>query len=504
MATIMLLVLVLVVGIIMPLAERSRRRRRDERLSALAPTLGAGPPTDVAVPWSTRPQRGAEFTWRGVRAALVVEPWGRYDVNWLVLRGPSLPRVYARRETALDRLGKRLSLNRETQTGDPGFDARVYLETDDPEELVRRTLGFPAPRAAVEALLAMQPHVRLGPDAAAVRVGGTAGEMPPREEVERALEALSALVTAVPPIDPRELPAPSRRPGDLMATAAFVAFVVTLFGLYVLPVGYVDYRSPLLPGDQDKAASVMGLAWLLLIPATWLRVRGHSRSFRNFLSVVLCSVMPLLILGPEAIFMANAALDGSGAVARDVTIVRQRLGGGKVDHRYLSVRWWDTSHRDVELQVSAATFRRFHVGDVMTVRTRAGAFGWPWAERLDLRSAAPSLAFAARVRSVSGSARASVGAACAFAVSRRPTRAGYQCQTELRCGGVWLYGSDTRGFFDCTFDQAAGLVSGADPSGTRGDGDPGLTIDSRAGTMSVWDDSSSGAWRVELDVGLAR
>ncbi len=504
MATIMLLVLVLVVGIIMPLAERSRRRRRDERLSTYAPTLGAGPPTDITVPWSTRPQRGAEFTWRGLRAALVVEPWGRYEVNWVVLRGPSLPRIYARRETGLDRLGKRLGLNRETQTGDAGFDARVYLETDDPEALVQRALGSAEARAAVEALLAMQPYVRLGPDAAAVRVGGTLGVMPPREEVERALEALSALVTAVPAIDPRDLPAPSRRPGDVMATVAFAAFVVTLFGLYVLPIGYVDYRSPLLPADQDKAASVMGLVWLLLIPATWLRVRGHSRSFRNFLTVVLCSVPALLVLGPEVLFLANAAFDGSDAVAREAMIVRRHRGGGKVEHRYLDVRWWDEPHRVVEMQVSAATFRGLNTGDLMTLQTHAGAFGWPWTERLDLRRAAPSLAFTARVRSISGPARATVGATCAFAVSRRPTRAGYQCQTEVRCGGVWLYGGDTRGFFDCTFDEQRALVSGADPSGTRIDRDPGLSIDSHAGTMAIWDDPSHGSWRVELDVGLVR
>jgi len=38
-----------------------------------------------------------------------------------------------RRETSVDRSGKRLGLNREVQTGDRDFDAYIYLETDDTE-----------------------------------------------------------------------------------------------------------------------------------------------------------------------------------------------------------------------------------------------------------------------------------------------------------------------------------------------------------------------------------
>src|SRR5579884_2188817 len=51
------------------------------------------------------------------------------------------PAIVLRRETAIDRFGKRLGLNRELEVGDPVFDAAVYIETDSPEGDVKRTLA---------------------------------------------------------------------------------------------------------------------------------------------------------------------------------------------------------------------------------------------------------------------------------------------------------------------------------------------------------------------------
>lgn len=505
MAVIMFVVLVLTFGVVMPLAQRSRRRRREERLQQVATSLGVGPPVDVAVPWGTEPLRGVEFPWQGVRAAFVYEAWGRYELGWVMLRDASLPRIYARRETAIDRVGKRLGLNREVQTGDPDFDAKVYLETDESDALVQRAMGSPAMRLAVGALVAgAQPYVRLGPGAIAQRLGSDWGPVPKPDELAQALRALSTVAVAAPRIDPADLPAPSRGRGDVAATAAVAAFAVALFGVYVLPIGYADYRSPLRGEDQDVVAKAMLLVWFALVPATWWWVRGHSRSFRNFLTVVLLSWIPLLTLGPGAIFLANAIFDRGPTTTHEVAILRRRVTSRKVDHRHLYVRWWDAPHDEVDLEVSAATFRGIHTGDLVTVRARPGAFGWPWAESIALRRAAPSVRLTARVRAVTGPAPVTVGAACAFRVSRRPTRAGYECQTELRCGGSRLYGSDTRGFFACTFDDDPPLVTGGDPTTSRGDQNPAMSIDTREGTMAVWDDTPRGAWHVDLDVGPAR
>ncbi len=501
-AAILLVTLALVFVVVMPLTNRVRRRRRDKHLTALAHTLGAEGPRDVAVPWWASPQRGVEFAWRGKRAAFVVCPEGRYDLGWLLLLcDVTMPRIHARRETSVDRLGKRLGLNREVQTGDAGFDGRVYLETDEAEALVKRAFATPATRAAVEVLLAGEhPNARLGPGAVAVRLGRDDGTPPHKDDIDHALEGLSALAETIPSIDPADVPAPRRMRGDVMAFVSAVAFVVSLFAMFALPVGYTDYRSPLLPSDQHTARAWTFGVWLLLVPATWLWVRGHSRSFRNFLGVAMLGFFPLVVLGTETLFLVNALFDRSTATPHDVTIARRRTATRKSDHRYLYIPWWDDHHDEVELEVSAATFHGLHEGDVMTVFVHAGALGWPWSERMVRRRAAPSMVFSARVRAITGHAPVAVGARCSLRVARRPTPVGYRCQMDARCGEARLYGSDTHGYFACTFDREAGSVVGSDSATSRADHDPAMSMDSRAGTLSVWDDRRRGAWRVDLDL----
>lgn len=499
-AVIMLASLVFTFGLVVPLAGLSRRRRRDRQLKALAPALGADGPTDVAVPWERRPQRGLALEWRGHRAALVSQAVGRYEAWWVLLLGPSLPRVYVRPETGWDRAGKTLGLNREAQTGDFDFDAGVYLETDESDETVRRALDRPAMREALRAMLTGgYPYVRLGPGAVAARIGHSLNAAPAPEELERALQGIAAVAASAPSIDPSEIRAPSRMRGDLVAAVTSFAFMACLVGFYVVPLGYVDYDSPLRAGDRSVAASASFAASVGLIPLSWAWMRGHSRSFRNFLTTVILGVLPVLLLGTEALYLANALLDGGARTGHEVVISRRRAYTGKYEHRYLYIPWWDAPHAETELEVSRATYQRFHPGDAVVVASGSGALGWPWAEGIELRRASPSHAVTATVRSVTGQAPVPAGAACAFRVSRRPPERGVEwCQTQIVCGGVTLYGSDSRGYFRCAFTDAPPAVSGRDGQTSASDRDPAMQMDTRAGTLSLWDQTPRVTWRVDL------
>jgi hypothetical protein len=499
-AIIMFASLVLTFGLAMPLAGLSRRRRRDRLLRELAPSLGADGPTDVAVPWERRPQRGLELQWRGHRAALVSQPVGRYESYWVLLLGPSLPRIYVRPETSWDRAGKTLGLNREAQTGDFDFDAGVYLETDEPDETVRRALDRPAMREALRAMLTGgHPYVRLGPGAVAARIGHSLNAAPAPEALERALQGLAAVAASAPSIDPSEIRAPSRMRGDLVALVMSLAFMASLVGFYAVPLGYVDYDSPLRSGDQAAAAAVSLAAWLALFPLSWAWMRGHSRSFRNFLTTVILGVLPVMLLGTEALYLANALLDGGAGSAHEVVISRRRAYTRKYEHRYLYIPWWDAPHAETEMEVSRSTYQRFHPGDAVVVTARPGALGWPWAERIELRRASPSHAVTATVRAVTGQAPVAAGAACAFRVSRRPPEQGVEwCQTQIVCGGVTLYGSESRGYFRCAFTDAPPAVSGGDDQTSASDRDPAMRMDTRAGTLSVWDQTPRVTYRVDL------
>ena len=61
--------------------------------------------------------------------------------------------VVVRRETSIDRLGKKLRINREVQTGDAAFDAAAYVESDAPDADVERVLGSAEVRRRAYALL---------------------------------------------------------------------------------------------------------------------------------------------------------------------------------------------------------------------------------------------------------------------------------------------------------------------------------------------------------------
>lgn len=499
-AVIMLVTLLFTFGVVMPLASLSRRRQRDRLLQGLAPALGAAGPTDVTVPWEKGPQRGLDLQWRGHRAALVSLALGRYESYWVLLLGPSLPRIYVRPETGWDRAGKTLGLNREAQTGDFDFDAGVYLETDESDETVRRALDRPAMREALRAMLAGgHPFVRLGPGAVATRIGRSLNAAPGPEALERALQGLAAVAASAPSIDPSEIRPPSRMRGDLVAGAMTLAFMASLVGFYAMPLGYADYDSPLRAGDRAVAGSISFAAWLALIPLSWAWMRGHSRSFRNFLTTVLLGLLPVMLLGTEALYVANALLDDGAGTAREVVISRRRAYTRKYEHRYLYIPWWDEPHAETEMEVSRNTYQRFHPGDAVVVTSRPGALAWPWAERIELRRRSPSLAVTATVRAVTGQAPVAAGAACSFRVSRRPPEQGVEwCQTQIVCGDVRLYGSDSGGYFRCAFTESPLAVSGGDDRTSASDRDPAMQMDTRAGTLSVWDQTRRGSYRVEM------
>src|SRR6185369_6240753 len=65
------------------------------------------------------------------------------------LKRDKLPLIVFRRERALDKLGRWLFLNREVQTGDSAFDDQVYIETDEEDYLVKRTLEKEETRIAI-------------------------------------------------------------------------------------------------------------------------------------------------------------------------------------------------------------------------------------------------------------------------------------------------------------------------------------------------------------------
>ena len=369
-------------GIVLPLATVLRRKGRQARLGALSAALSAEAPRELAVPGERR--RALAFELKHGEAAVQVYsvPRGNYERMMVALRGPALPRIVLRRETGIDRFGKRLRLNREVQTGDQEFDAKVYIESDERDRVIQQVLASPAVKQAALAILdSGLLTLSMGPAGASARLnraGAKSVYQVDAAAVRRAVEKLAALAQVLPAVDGAEIRKPGRARGDLMVLISLVGFIVAAVGYYALPLGLTDYASPALPSDQDRVFGGSFVAWLLLIPATWLWVRGHSRSLRNFLTIVLTSIYPMLTLVPEAAFAANAAFDPGPETVVQAMVAKRNSYRTKKARRYLTVTSWHKDAERIALQVSKGTWQRFNEGDPVQLRLRPGTFGWEW------------------------------------------------------------------------------------------------------------------------------
>jgi hypothetical protein len=126
-------------------------------------------------------------------------------------RGLRHSRLFA--ETGYDRLAKRIGYAAEHQTGDPDFDARVYLGTDDPglADILRAQPGL---RAAVIALLDAGAKT-IAIDKSGVQATMTSGLKPDDPDGEHDLIAAGDAISAVASLWP-ERPAPGPTTGAVL------------------------------------------------------------------------------------------------------------------------------------------------------------------------------------------------------------------------------------------------------------------------------------------------
>jgi hypothetical protein len=396
MLVMMLGSLVLTFGIAVPLGRWLARTGRPRRLAALSSKLGGGAPRPIDLPGEKAKVWAFEVEQGGVKAEVTSRAAGNQEVVTLVLRGPALPRLVVRRETGIDRFGKRLRINRELQAGDPSFDPKVYLESDELDRTLQKLLGVAQVRTLLLALLdAGYRSVTLGPAGISLGLTRVGRRVVPVDAaaVKIALELLAPLKAALPEFFPDDLRTPGRARGDLAAAVAVLAFIAGIFARYVLPTGLVDYGSPALIATQNRVAGGAMVAWLIFIPLFWAYVRGHSRSFRNLLVVVLMGAYPMLTIAPEALFAANSLLDRGGATSARVTVRSKKTYHGKVDKAYLRVSCWvhpADPKDDVSLLVSRKTYDRFKDADRVDLTLRPGALGWQWIEKFELVPAPPA------------------------------------------------------------------------------------------------------------------
>lgn len=288
---------------------------------------------------------------------------------------PRPPRLIMRAETRRDRLGKALRLNRELQTGDDGFDRAVYLESDDPDELVAATIGSARLRQAVVAMLALGPdHVALGLGEQAIDLswsGSHARNPFSGDQLDRAVDTLDVFAEELPGFASAEADQAWPR-GAYVLTTTIVAGVV---GAALMVWGGNVYQ----PVSNDPVYDwlVRGLSLTLGVTALcWWRARGGSRGLRMVAWTAGLGAMawPASLAG--TVLVSNGLLDAP-AERRSVEVLRRFTTTAKNSTRHwLELRPWPP-HSRVKLQVSEDVYYRTGVGET-TLRFGHGALGIEW------------------------------------------------------------------------------------------------------------------------------
>lgn len=286
------------------------------------------------------------------------------------------------RESGWDRFFKRIGFAHELQTGDATFDATVYVTCDHPA-LAPVLQADAAARAAILALFHAGAQ-RVFTDGANLWVRRAGHREPDAAELAQ-LATVRAALEAVPAVDLQTLRDP------YFWRALGIGAVAWSLALYGLPATieaatrmeplYFQWGRVIALG-LITAASVL----VLLIGATWLLLRGSSRSHRIFLENALVLLLGLPFSATTMVSDANISLDHSPAVALRArvqatytTISRSRHGS----HTHYHVRLApENTSLPSQMEVSPRTYARAHPGGKLVVTMHAGALGVPWVQEI--------------------------------------------------------------------------------------------------------------------------
>lgn len=289
---------------------------------------------------------------------------------------PELPAMRLRPENDRDRLGKRLLLNRELQTGDDLFDARIYVECDEQSGASKRILSDPEVRKGVTGLLALG-FLDVGFRAHSAHLVATwrVGAVPfDADVINGTVDRLAQIADHLPPF--RKVPTRAPLPfGGKVLGAAWLVAVVAMCIFFV-----ADHRWEPLGSGLDVLTIRVGLILLLLHTGMiWALVRGHSRALRHFGWGAAAGLLFAPCLSRAVMVTANGMGD------EDITTYERVL-----DHKRKVTSDDSTSYyfyfptvpgvedSSLKLSVSSREFNAATKGDTWLLTVGAGKLGTPW------------------------------------------------------------------------------------------------------------------------------
>jgi hypothetical protein len=294
-----------------------------------------------------------------------------------------LPLVVFRRERGVDKLGRGLFLNREVQTGDRAFDDQVYIETDEEEQFVKRALEKQEARDAILDAVAHHRAVILSQE-------GVGGTVLFTRDHERTIAAIRAALTPLARIADL-LPSGAfdrtsgRRTtarGDLLAIGTMILMLLGTLELGIIPNLKPDRWEPWLNDQQKPMEHAAAWGFLLFVVLSYIWIRGHSRSLRNFALTIFFAVFSIPFVIIQNGYMLNALLDHSPIVEHTSTVTKKFERHTRYNNyhhiQFPALFSKGTAGIDVDWDL----WKTLQPGDEIVLGMRAGRFGWMWVDNV--------------------------------------------------------------------------------------------------------------------------
>jgi hypothetical protein len=294
-------------------------------------------------------------------------------------------RFALRRETRFDRLGKWLGIDREWQTGDAGFDRKVFILCED--VAFNRALLRDAELREVcahllavangggiecrEGMLYLQINANgLDEDSPTGHVARFSGELEALKKLRACLERINASAWS------------SERDPSLTRKAWLVGVCVALglTGIVVFIFGLGPDQFQVVREAIPRLAvwiTLLVVAGLLLAAFGWLKSTPHT--FAVVLDILLAAAPGCWMTTTAALTFCNQKLDRHTAVRVPVQVLNTYKTRTKGGHDYyLVVRSWPDPHGQKSMAITAHDFQWIKPGDCITARWHAGRLGDGW------------------------------------------------------------------------------------------------------------------------------
>ena len=294
---------------------------------------------------------------------------------------PELPVMRLREENDRDRLGKTLGLNRELQTGDSLFDARIYVECDAPRGVGSAVLSSPEVRQGVTGLLALGYREvclrRYGATlVASWRVGVREFSA---ETIQQTIERLALIGDHLPAFRKT----PTSTPWPMGKWVVLVASVLTGVMYWCALIADKNWE-PIGSGLDLMTAQLAFLLLLLYSAVVWALLRGHSLALRYLSLSIIVGVLMAAMISRAVLVTYNGSGDTNISTHERVLDHKRKVeSDDSTSYYFYFATVPGVEDSSIRLRVSSRQFRAASQGDTFLLTVGAGKLGTPWLLELE-------------------------------------------------------------------------------------------------------------------------